>query len=101
MLGLLLLSTVCNNPDNPDNPDCPDNPASLMNIYIHSYDNPDNPSGTFVAPMDLIKTQLQVQANNPSTLQSTAAGMSGTRLVNYQRKGVNRSYKAHTGLHMY
>ena len=33
-----------NNPDSPDNPDNPDSPdiqlASLMNIYIHSYNNP-------------------------------------------------------------
>ena len=34
-----------NNPNNPnsDSPDNPDNAHTLMNIYIHSYDNADNP----------------------------------------------------------
>ena len=34
---------VANNPDNPDSPDnAVSELASLMNIYIHSYDNADN-----------------------------------------------------------
>ena len=32
---------ILNNPDNPDNVRMSEL-ASLMNIYIHSYDNPDN-----------------------------------------------------------
>ena len=71
------------NPDNPDSPDNlynPDNPDnSLMNIYVHSYDNPDNPVCIYVYIGSRREGYTETHPSNPNNPNSPNNTHNGSR----------------------